>query len=189
MVLSHLLANVPELSGGLSHHHLQLVVSPLADGLVLGGELSGQLGAASSGLGASVGDLVVLVHGVGKVIGGLLGVGLNLSSVSGNMLVGLVDARVDSRGSSGKSTLLSQDLVGQVLGCQTLVGLDGLTKLAGATNVRLVTLVLEGSGGGELSLHELHGPVKVVLCLLGVGSHLGEHGLLELGTGSLVEGE
>merc|ERR1719453_1258913 len=58
-VSSHLGTDATEVSGGLGHHDLQLVVGPLASGLVLCGELGRELGAALGGLGPSVGNLLV----------------------------------------------------------------------------------------------------------------------------------
>merc|ERR1711981_238990 len=57
-VSGHLGTDATEVSGGLGHHDLQLVVGPLASGLVLCGELGRELGAALGGLGPSVGNLL-----------------------------------------------------------------------------------------------------------------------------------
>merc|ERR1711871_1740964 len=141
-VLRHLLANTLELSSGLGHDDLHLVVGPLAHGLVLCLELGCELAAASGGLGTGVGNLLVEEPNSGiKSSAGLLGILGDLGRVNSNMLVGLVNTRVDSRGKSGHGALLDLHLVGEILGS------------------------------------------------LGVSSHLGEHSLLELGTGCLVEGE
>merc|ERR1712178_184549 len=94
-VSSHLFAHTVELSSGLLDDDLELVVSPLADVLVLGLELDSELGATLLGLLASVGSLLVeLVHSSLEGITSSLGRCLDLCSVLGDVLVGGLDASI-----------------------------------------------------------------------------------------------
>merc|ERR1719473_834073 len=143
-VVGHLEANTTELGGGLLHDDLHPVASPLTERLVLGGELSGKLAAAGGSLGASVGGLlVVLLHSLVEHLAGVLGVGLDLSGVGSHVLVGLSDTSVGGRGNGGHGTLLGGDRLLQVGSGLLLVLLDQSTDLLGASNVRVVALVLE----------------------------------------------
>merc|ERR1719502_2073567 len=187
---SHLFAHTAELGSGGSHDDLHLVVGPLAEALVLGLELSSELGAAGGSLGASVGSLLVEDgDSLLELLTGLLGVLLNLSGIDGDVLVGLGNARIHSRGKGGHGALLGQHLSLKVLLGLLLVSLDNSTDVLGAGNVGLVTLVLELGHGSELTLDKHHRLVKVILGLLGVHSHLVEERLLQLRASGLVEGE
>merc|ERR1711881_656886 len=106
----HLGTNTAELCRGAGHHHLEFVVSPLADGLVLGTHLGGELGAATLGFGTGVGGLLVeQVDGLFQGLAGSLGVLLNLGGVRSHVLVGLRDASVDRGLVSGHGLLLSEN--------------------------------------------------------------------------------
>merc|ERR1719453_1492113 len=106
-VSGHLGTDATEVSGGLGHHDLQLVVGPLASGLVLCGELGRELGAALGGLGPSVGNLLVkLVDGTLERLAGSLGILLDLGSIDGDVLVGLGNAGVDRGFVCGHGALL-----------------------------------------------------------------------------------
>merc|ERR1719502_2042392 len=189
-VLSHLGADTIEVSSSLGHDNLQLVVSHLPDCLILILQLLGELGAPSLSLGSSVGHLVVeLVDRRLEGLAGSLSVLLNLSSVDGNILLGIVDAGVHGRLQSSHGLLLSLHLSLQLLRSLLLVGADHLTKGLGASLVGLVALVSQRSSCGKLSLHEGHGLVQIVLSLLGIHSHLVEECLLHLGASGLVKGE
>merc|ERR1712216_983074 len=87
---SHLGTDTTETGSSGSNDNLELVVGPLADSLVLGGELGTELGAALLGLLAGVGGLLVEdVDGLLEGLAGSLGVFLDLRSVGSNVLVGL----------------------------------------------------------------------------------------------------
>merc|ERR1712054_296145 len=180
-VLGHGGADIVELLGGLGSDLLDLVVSPVAELLVHGVSLGSELGAALLGLGLDVGHLVVEgIHGMVESRASLLGVRFDLGSVHGNVLVGLLDLGVGSRGKGGKSALLVLNGLLKLLSTLGLVLGHDLTGLHGASDGLLVTLVLKGSSLSELTLGQTHGVVKVVLGDLRIHSHLGEKRLLHL---------
>merc|ERR1719409_1438653 len=189
-VSGHLGTDAAEVSGGLGHHNLQLVVSPLASGLVLGSELGRELGATSSSLSASVGNLLVkLVDGTFESLAGSLGILLDLGSIDGDVLVGLGNARVDRGLVGGHGALLGLDGNAQLVSGVGLVAGDTGTDQLGAMDVRAVATVSEDRSLVEAVLHEAHGTSEVILGLLGIDSHLVKKGTLELLACGLVERE
>merc|ERR1719352_1492983 len=189
-VSSHLGTDATEVSGGIGHHDLQLVVGPLASGLVLCGELGRELGAALGGLGPSVGNLLVkLVDGTLERLAGSLGILLDLGSIDGDVLVGLGNARVDRGLVGGHGALLGLDGNAQLVSGVGLVAGDTGTDQLGAMDVRAVATVSEDRSLVEAVLHEAHGTSEVILGLLGIDSHLVKKGTLELLACGLVERE
>merc|ERR1711966_309736 len=187
---SHLGTDTTETGSSGSNDNLELVVGPLADSLVLGGELGTELGAALGSLLAGVGGLLVVdADGMLESLAGSLGVLLDLGRVGSDMLVGLVDPGVDVGLQGSHGALLGNDLDVKVLGSLGLVLGNGCADLLGARDVGSVTLVSESGRGGELSLGATHGGIEVLLGLLGVGGHLGEEEFVELLARRLVEGE
>merc|ERR1712023_444837 len=167
-VLGHGVANLVELSRGLSGDRLDAVVGILAELLVLGSSLGSELGATLLGLLGHIGHLLVEPgHGIVEVLAGLLGVLLNLSSIDSNVLVGGLDALIGSLCESGQGTLLSSHSILEVLCALSLVLAHDLTGLLGATDGLTLTLVLEPCNSGELSLSLTHGLSEVILSLLG----------------------
>merc|ERR1719199_205673 len=135
-VSGHLGTDATEVSGGLGHHDLQLVVGPLASGLVLCGELGRELGAALGGLGPSVGNLLVkLVDGTLERLAGSLGILLDLGSIDGDVLVGLGNAGVDRGFVCGHGALLSLNGNAELVGSMSLVAGDTGTDELGTTDV------------------------------------------------------
>merc|ERR1712100_657417 len=106
-VLGHGVANLVELGSSLGGVGLDAVVGVLTELLVLGSSLGSELGATLLGL---LGDIVHLlvegIHGIVEVLAGLLGVLLDLSSIHGNVLVGLLDAGICGLSKGSESTLL-----------------------------------------------------------------------------------
>merc|ERR1712159_398998 len=189
-VLGHLVLDATELGSGLGSDNLHLVGGPLAEGLVLVGELGSKLGAASLSLGASVVELLVeLANGLFEVLTGLLGVRLDLASILGDVGVGLLDAVVEGSGHSGAGLLLGEHSSLKVLVGERLILGDLLAHLLGTLLVGVSTLVLLLGSVVELLLHEGHGVLKVVVGGLGIHGHLVEQELLHLGALGLVEGE
>merc|ERR1712216_641771 len=169
-VSGHLGANATEVCSSRGNDDLELVVSPLANRLILGCELGTEFGATLLGLLAGVGSLLIEdVHSLLKGLAGRL-----------RILLGL-------KGSHG--TLLGCDLGGEVLGGLGLVSSHNLADLLRARNVRGIAHVGELGSSSELSLGTTHRDIEVLLGLLGVGSHLGKEELLQLLTSSHVESE
>merc|ERR1712205_4513 len=178
-VSGHLGTDATEVSGGLGHHDLQLVVGPLASGLVLCG-----------GLGPSVGNLLVkLVDGTLERLAGSLGILLDLGSIDGDVLVGLGNAGVDRGFVCGHGALLSLNGNAELVGSMSLVAGDTGTDELGTTDVGTVALVRETRRLVEAVLNETHGTREVILGLLGVDSHLVKESTLELLASGLVERE
>merc|ERR1711959_299871 len=189
-VSGHLGANATEVCSSRGNDDLELVVSPLANSLILGCELGTELGPTLLGLLAGVGGLLIEdVHSLLESLAGCLRVLLNLGSVGSNMLVGLVDPSIHLGLEGSHGTLLGSDLGGKVLGGLRLVGSDNLADLLRARNVRSVAHVGELGSSSELSLGATHRDIEVLLGFLGVGSHLGKEELLQLLTSSHVESE
>merc|ERR1711959_362290 len=189
-VSGHLGANATEVCSSRGNDDLELVVSPLANSLILGCELGTELGPTLLGLLAGVGGLLIEdVHSLLESLAGYLRVLLNLGSVGSNMLVGLVDPSIHLGLEGSHGTLLGSDLGGKVLGGLRLVGSDNLADLLRARNVRSVAHVGELGSSSELSLGATHRDIEVLLGFLGVGSHLGKEELLQLLTSSHVESE
>merc|ERR1712216_1038160 len=187
-VRSHLGADTTEVSGGLGNHDLELVVSPLAGGLVLGSELSSQLATALGSLSTGVGNLLVeLVHGTLKGLAGSVGVLLDLRGIHSDVLVGLGNASIDCGLVSCHGTLLGLHGNAELGRGVGLVTSNTSTDELGTTDVCPVTPVGKRSGPVEAVLHIAHGTCKVILGLLGIHSHLVQESCLELLAGSLVE--
>merc|ERR1712159_21988 len=139
-VLGHLVLDAMELGSGLGSDNLHLVGGPLAEGLVLVGELGSKLGAASLSLGASVVELLVeLANGLLEVLTGLLGVRLDLASILGDVGVGLLDAVVEGSGHSGAGLLLGEHSSLKVLVGERLILGDLLAHLLGTLLVGVST--------------------------------------------------
>merc|ERR1711881_6279 len=169
---------------------LDLVVRILAETLVLGNSLSRELGATLLGLLGHVGHLVVKpIHGLLEVLTGLLGVLLDLGSIGCDVLVGLLDLGVGSRGQSREGTLLGRDSEAELLSSMGLVLAHDLAGLAGAIDGGAVALVLTLCEPCELGLDDTHVAIQVVLGLLGIHGHLGQKLLFHLGASSLVVSE
>merc|ERR1712054_454607 len=116
-LLGHLGLDIVELSRSGSNKSLDLVVSPGAGGLVLGRELGRKTAASGLGVAAEVLDHVVpRVHGVLKVLAGLLGVLLDLGSIGSDMLVHAVDAGIGGRGPGRGGSLPTLDSHAEVVG-------------------------------------------------------------------------
>merc|ERR1712216_291881 len=187
-VRSHLGADTTEVGSGLGNHDLELVVSPLAGGLVLGSELGSQLATALGSLSTGVGNLLVeLVHGTLKGLAGSLGVLLDLRGIHSDVLVGLGNASIDCGLVSCHGTLLGLHGNAELGRGVGLVTSNTSTDELGTTDVCPVTPVGKRSGPVEAVLHIAHGTCKVILGLLGIHSHLVQESCLELLAGSLVE--
>merc|ERR1712054_557346 len=184
----HLGTHPTELGSSLGNDDLELVVGPLTGCLVLGTELSSELGAAFGSQVLGISSLPV-VDG-DRLLKGLLGsdsIALDLSSIHCHMLVGPLDAGIDGGSKSGHGTLLGQDLVLKLSGCMTLVSSDLPTDHLGALSIDLLTLVGQLSSLVELHLCPPHGLVEVTLGLLLVLLHPDEESLLQGSTSLLIE--
>merc|ERR1712100_396965 len=189
-VAGHLGVHVSELSRGRGNKAGNLVGSVGTGGLVLVGELGGK---------TAVGGLLVLGEGVDsvgplllhtlEVLLGTLLVGDDLSGVSGNVLVHLVNLSVGGGSPRSSGLLPASGGEVQALGSTVAVPLDETHRLGVALEVALVAAVGQGSSASELALGAVHGTVEVIAGNLGVHRHLVEHLLLEGVAGSRVEGE
>merc|ERR1712054_113915 len=187
-LLGHLGLDIVELSRSGSNKSLDLVVSPGAGGLVLGRELGRKTAASGLGVAAEVLDLVVpRVHGVLKVLAGLLGVLLDLSSVGSDVLVHAVDASVGGGCPRRGGSLPAMHSETKVLGLLTAIMVGHRDGATVTTESGTVPAVGKASLLGETLLGLAHSVVEVVTTLLSVHCHLVQHLPLELGTGGSIE--
>merc|ERR1719337_517163 len=163
----HVGVHVSELSRGRGNKAGNLVGSVGTGGLVLVGELGGK---------TAVGGLLVLGEGVDsvgplllhtrEVLLGTLLVGDDLSGVSGNVLVHLVNLSVGGGSPRSSGLLPASGGEVQALGSTVAVPLDETHRLGVALEVALVAAVGQGSSASELALGAVHGTGRCGACNL-----------------------